>query len=76
MTIRTTKEVLAVVEALKARVEDIEASIATTQNHYGDYMGLLMKFADDAGQRKVLAHALVLAGANKQGVADALRAAS
>lgn len=73
---RTNEHILAVVDALKARVAQIETSVATTRNHYGDYMGIIMQFADDTGQRTLLAKALVLAGANEQGVADALKAST
>ena len=73
MTERTPEHIQAVVDALKGAVAAIEASVATTQNHYGDYMGLISRFADDIGQARVLAQALILAGANRQGVASALR---
>lgn len=65
-----------IADTFKDYVAETEASIPTTRNHYGDYMGLMLRFADDAGQRAILAKALVKAGANKQGVADALKAAT
>jgi hypothetical protein len=76
MTERTNEHVQAVVDALKDKVAEIEASIATTQNHYGDYMGLIMRFGDDVDQRAMMARCLILAGANEQGVKDALRAST
>lgn len=76
MTERSNEHVMAVVDALKSTVADIEASIATTRNHYGDYMGLIMRFADDTGQRTMMAKCLKLAGANEQGVDDALKAST
>ncbi len=55
-------------------VKDIEAKPATTRNHYGDYGAALSKLS---GGRKVvqqlLALAFIKAGANAQGVNDALK---
>jgi len=76
MTERTNEHVQALVDALKDRVTEIEASIATTRNHYGDYMGLMMRFGDDADQRHMMARVLILAGANERGVNDALKAST
>ncbi len=58
---------------LKESVARIEASIPTTQNHYGDYMRLMTEFVDDKTSRSILALALAQAGANPAGVAAALR---
>jgi hypothetical protein len=74
MTDKYEKIVAEIAEGLKGFVTDTETSIATTQNHYGEYMGLLMRFTDDASQRAILASALIIAGANEQGVRDALKA--
>lgn len=57
---------------LRKPVTKIEASIATTQNHYGDYLDLLTGITKDVQARKVVALALVEAGANRRGVASAL----
>lgn len=76
MTERSEKINQEIADALKEWVAGVEAGVATTRNHYGDYMGMIMRFADDAGQRGVMAHALIAAGANEQGVADALRVSS
>lgn len=65
-----------IANSMKAIVADIEANVATTRNHYGAYMSLLIMFTDDASQRAMIAKALVLAGANEQGVTDALKAIS
>ena len=63
-----------VAKALKPAVEAIEANkIPTTRNHYGDYMAIFSQLADDVGQARILAVALKQAGANAQGVDDALR---
>ena len=55
-------------------VKDIEAKPATTRNHYGDYGAALSTMC---GGRKIVAQLLALAfvkaGANQQGVADALQ---
>jgi len=54
-------------------VQRIEAKPATTRNHYGDYGAALSSIS---GGRKAVAQllglAFVKAGANTQGVADAL----
>ena len=76
MTDNYEKIVAEIAEGMKEFVASVEASIATTQNHYGEYMGLMLKFTDDAGQKAVLASALIIAGANEQGVRDALKAAT
>lgn len=55
-------------------VKDIEAKPATTRNHYGDYGAALSSLSQ--GRRivaQLLGLAFVKAGANAQGVADALR---
>lgn len=59
---------------LRETVTKIEGKLATTRNHYGDYMSLIGGLAK--GNRtvgQVIALALIEAGANAQGVNDALR---
>ena len=63
----------ALADTLREVVELIEAKAPTTRNHYGDHMGVLSMAAHFASERTTLAKALILAGANGQGVADALR---
>lgn len=59
---------------LKAIVVDIEGSHATTRKHYGRYMQVLSKFASgDKHNAQFIALALIRAGANRQGIADAMR---
>jgi hypothetical protein len=60
-------------DTLRPAVEDIEASVPTTRGHYGTYMGLFSRFAADVGQGRILAAALIKAGANERSVNDALR---
>lgn len=63
-----------VADSLKDLVEKIEGSVATTQNHYGDYMSLIHVVAKgDFTTASIIAQALILAGANEKGVNDALR---
>jgi hypothetical protein len=57
-------------EDLKDYVQKTEESLPTTQNHYGEYMRFLSLFK---GSRDIIATALVMAGANRAGVASALR---
>ena len=58
---------------LEPAVQLIEESTPTTRGHYGSYMAIFSQFADDAGQGRILALALIKAGGNEQGVNDALR---
>jgi len=58
---------------LEPLVREVEQSPMTTQNHYGDYMSILSQ-SGDADNKRFIALALIDAGANKQGVRDALRA--
>ena len=58
---------------LKSEVAKIEAKLATTRHHYGDYMAFLSAVARDKATAKIISLALVEAGANAQGVADAMR---
>ncbi len=57
---------------LKEPVAKIEAGPYLTKGHYGDYMAILAP-ADSLAKRRILATALMLAGADRDGVADALR---
>ena len=62
------------VEDLKPEVTRIEASVATTMNHYGDYGSLLSTLGKGhASNTQLFALALIRAGASRQGVADGLR---
>lgn len=54
----------------KPEVEKIEKSLATTQNHYGDYLQIISIGANERNQ-KLIAAALLKAGANFEGVTSA-----
>ena len=59
---------------LKEAVAQIEASLETTQHHYGDYGALISQLAN--GRKPValvIGHALIKAGANPIGVANAIK---
>ena len=60
-----------VVEELRPAVTKIEARLATTRDHYGDYMVMLS--AGPKEQRATMAILLIKAGANCTGVRWALR---
>ena len=60
-------------EDFKPSVQKIEAKIATTRNHYGDYMALLSSVAKSKQHAQIFSLAMIEAGANRQGVNDALR---
>jgi hypothetical protein len=70
---RLTQIIDSLADKLRDAVAEIEASAPTTCGHYGTYMALFSQFADDAGQGRILAAALIKAGANERGVNDALR---
>ena len=59
------------VPLVQSEVDRIEASIATTQDHYGKYMHLLTPY--ESGLRLMVSKACIKAGANAAGVAAALR---
>jgi len=55
-------------------VSDIESRYATTKNHYGNYMNFITKMSGgNATNSKIIAMALIRAGANRDGVASAMR---
>lgn len=57
-----------------AAILNVEKSPATTRNHYGNYMSLLGSLSNgNKTLATLLGDAFVKAGANAQGVADALR---
>jgi hypothetical protein len=54
-------------------VQRIEASIETTQNHYGDYGALISQVSGGKpAVAKIIAAALIKAGANQAGVTNGL----
>lgn len=58
----------------KPQVTKIEASIKTTQNHYGRYMALLSQISKgDKHLAMVFSLAMVKAGANREGIKSALQ---
>lgn len=68
--------VRSLVVEVKPAVEKIEARLATTQNHYGDYLELLTTVSGgDKKMGQVVALALIKAGANREGVLSALQLA-
>ena len=60
-------------EDLKPEVVKIEKKFATTKNRYGDYMALISAVAKDERTAKLIVLALIEAGANREGVTDAMR---
>lgn len=73
MSVAMNAIVDSIVETVKPAVEAIEASTPTTRGHYARYMALFSQFADTREQAAILAAAFKKAGANAQGVDDALR---
>ena len=61
------------VPRLKPAVMGIEASLATTKDHYGAYGELLTSIAPQKRAAKIVVLALIKAGANREGVFGALR---
>ena len=62
------------VNELSSVVDKIEnEKFPTTQNHYGDYMGIIQRLGETKNQRATIAVCLILAGANEQGVISAFK---
>ena len=77
MTIEQQKKLEECIAGLAADfapvVKEIEASIATTQHHYGRYGGLISQFSKgNANVAKIIAAAFIKAGANAIGVQNGL----
>ena len=64
-------ELAADLRALVKAIEMIKAPV--TRNNYGRYMEIISYTSKDAVTAGIVAAALIEAGANKQGVNDALR---
>ena len=60
---------------LKPIVDSIESSIATTQNHYGNYLQLLTTFCKGSTDPmlQIVTSALLDCGANPDGMASAYK---
>ena len=76
----TTKEEITKVlnkyaDLLRDEVKAIEKSRKLTQNHYGKYLSLITTLKDKmpSSREKFWGAVLVIAGANKQGVINALK---
>ena len=56
-------------------VKAIESGVKTTQGNYGPYMSLISNLVPESSKVTlfVVAHALIAAGADRRGVASALR---
>ena len=65
-----------IADELVEQVKEIESRPQTTRFHYGDYLQVILRLGDDKPMRKLIALSLIEAGANKQGVSDAFRAAT
>jgi hypothetical protein len=73
MRLKIEQVVDSLVPDLKPEVARIEASLAATQNRYGDYGELLTSIAPSKSKAQIVALALIKAGANRQGVMSALQ---
>lgn len=62
--------VISIAETIKPALDDIHAQAPTTQNYYGDYMRLLSYKPE---RKKVIALAMLYAGANPAGVEAAVK---
>ena len=58
------------VNELIEMVYKIENGVPTTKNHYGQYMVVLNRFNNN---KILIGNLLILMGANKQGIMDALK---
>lgn len=71
-TTKTLEEIIKeIAEEVRPHVQRIECRLATTRGHYGDYMDMLCVMPHPEG-RKLLSLALIEAGADPQGVRDAM----
>ena len=74
MAERTEAEMQEMADVINRIVAGIEGGSMLTQGHYGAYMAIISGAAkDDHASARNLAILLMQAGANKQGVASALR---
>ena len=65
-----------IADELVGQVKKIESRPQTTRFHYGDYLNIILRLGGDKSTKKLIALSLIEAGANKQGVSDAFRAAT
>jgi RNA binding exosome subunit len=70
LSIELRDAVISIAETIKPALDDIHANTPTTQNYYGDYMRLLSYKPE---RKKVIALAMLYAGANPQGVEAAVK---
>jgi hypothetical protein len=76
MPAQLTKLVTELAADLRPSIAALEAAPAATKNHYGAYLGIIGRIANrNPAYGKVAVLALIAAGANRQGVADAYRLA-
>jgi hypothetical protein len=74
MNDKLTQLVNGLADDVRPEVQRIEAKIAITQNHYGDYMNLLSTVSGGNSKvGKLMGMALIQAGANSAGVNSALQ---
>lgn len=57
-------------ESLRPTLDKIHARVPSTRNYYGDYMAILSERPEYA---KIMALAMLYAGANPQGIQDAVK---
>ena len=69
---QSEKLIISLAADLKNEVDRIESKTATTKNNYGDYLGLFSRITNTPDTARILARALILAGANNAGVRSAL----
>ena len=75
LTKETQNAIKLIAEEVKPLLENIHSKPASTQNYYGEYMEILHFAAKDKneGRVKLLAIALMYAGANPLGVEHAVK---
>ena len=76
MELKTTEQIEKFIQEIAndfiPLITEIENSIETTQNHYGDYLQLINQISDNPQIQKLLATALIVAGANIAGISAAM----
>jgi len=72
---KETELIISLAEDFAPFVKEVEASIPTTRNHYGRYGAMLTRLSKGSKRNAtIFAYAMMMAGANGQGVSDALSA--
>jgi len=67
-------DVMDLMDTIKQMIQQAESGMSgmSTRNAYGAYLSIIPKLAEQVGGMNAAVHMLLMAGANKQGVMDAV----